>query len=131
MPSRIFRDDLLKGRVAIVTGGGSGIGSATASELARLGATVVIASRDEDKCTAAAVEINAEIREKFSPNESSGGYGCCIGRVVVVEHLIEVGGVGVLKLSDKTRGLQKLLHAFGRSPQAHIYPNPMAPKVKK
>jgi len=61
MPSRIFRDDLLKGRVAIVTGGGSGIGSATARELSRLGATVVIASRKPERIKAAAEGLTAEL----------------------------------------------------------------------
>ena len=37
----------MKDKVAIVTGGGSGIGRATAIELAHSGATVVIADRDE------------------------------------------------------------------------------------
>ena len=39
--SRIFAPDLLAGRVCVVSGAGSGLGRATALEMARLGATVV------------------------------------------------------------------------------------------
>jgi len=45
------------GRVAIVTGGGTGIGFATALQLARLGASVVIASRTADELERAAASI--------------------------------------------------------------------------
>jgi citronellol/citronellal dehydrogenase len=45
MPSRIFAPDLLAGKVIVVTGGGSGLGRATAVELAELGATVVVTGR--------------------------------------------------------------------------------------
>ncbi len=45
MPSEIFRPGLLDGQVIVVTGGGSGLGRATAIELAGLGATVVVAGR--------------------------------------------------------------------------------------
>jgi len=54
MPSRIFRDDLLAGTVALVTGGGTGIGAAIALELASLGASVTIASRKREHITPAA-----------------------------------------------------------------------------
>ena len=57
----IFRNDLFHGKVALVTGGGSGIGKAIATELASLGATVVIASRNHEKCQAAAEEINQSL----------------------------------------------------------------------
>jgi citronellol/citronellal dehydrogenase len=45
MPSRIFAPGLLEGQVVIVTGGGSGLGRATAVELTGCGAQVVVAGR--------------------------------------------------------------------------------------
>jgi peroxisomal trans-2-enoyl-CoA reductase len=57
-----FRPGLFEGKVALVTGGGTGIGRAIATELASLGATTVIASRSHDQCVAAALEINQSVR---------------------------------------------------------------------
>ena len=68
----VFRPTLFHNKVALVTGGGTGIGRSIATELASLGAKVVIASRDEKKCTVAAEEINKEIND-----------GTCCGKVVV------------------------------------------------
>ncbi len=48
------------GKVAIVTGGATGIGYATALQLAQLGASVVICSRSVDELAAAAAQISAE-----------------------------------------------------------------------
>lgn len=50
----IFRDGLLDGQVAIITGGGTGIGLGIAQLLARLGAHVVVASRKPEHVEAAA-----------------------------------------------------------------------------
>ena len=55
----IFAPGLLRGQVAIVTGGGCGIGRCTAHEIAALGAHVVIIGRKAEKLAAVQAEIEA------------------------------------------------------------------------
>lgn len=69
--SRVFVDGALAGQVAVVTGGGTNLGKAAAIELARCGASVVIAGRRADVLQAAAAEVGercscvaADIREQ-------------------------------------------------------------------
>ncbi len=57
--ARFFAKDILRGDVAIVTGGGTGIGRATAIALAESGAEVVIASRREEHLAQGATAISA------------------------------------------------------------------------
>jgi NAD(P)-dependent dehydrogenase (short-subunit alcohol dehydrogenase family) len=56
-PSAIFREGLLAGRTALVTGGGTGIGFSIARELGGLGARVTIAARNAERLVAAATEL--------------------------------------------------------------------------
>lgn len=44
----VFRENLLKGQVALVSGGGTGIGKAIALMLGKLGADIIICSRNEE-----------------------------------------------------------------------------------
>ncbi len=53
----IFAPGLMRGHVALITGGGSGIGRCTAHELAALGAAVAIVGRNADKLVAVQGEI--------------------------------------------------------------------------
>jgi NAD(P)-dependent dehydrogenase (short-subunit alcohol dehydrogenase family) len=57
--SQIFAPGLLEGQVAIVSGAGSGLGKATALELARLGATVIGCARRSEPLEATVTEIEA------------------------------------------------------------------------
>jgi len=58
--SDIFRDHLLDGKVAFVTGGGSGIGQSIAQGFAQHGASVVLAGRKQDRLDSAANAIRSE-----------------------------------------------------------------------
>lgn len=61
--SRIFAETMLEGRVVLVTGGGTGLGKASARELHACGATVAIAGRRAEVLEAAAEQIG----ERASP----------------------------------------------------------------
>lgn len=56
----VFSLDLLAGKVALVTGGGSGIGLVAARSLGQTGAEVVLAARDGDRLAAAADSLSAD-----------------------------------------------------------------------
>ena len=90
----IFQQGLLEGQVALVTGGGTGIGLGIATELARYGADVAVASRRRlhletavEKLTALggrAVAIQADVREAESVNDMVAQAVDQLGRIDIL-----------------------------------------------
>jgi Short-chain dehydrogenases of various substrate specificities len=73
----------IRDKVVLVTGGASGIGLATATELARRGANVTITSRSVDKATAAANAINE------STGASVTGLGLDLSELEKIDSFLE------------------------------------------
>ena len=58
--AKMLRDNALEGKVIVVTGGGSGLGKAMTKYFLELGAKVAITSRDLDKLTTTASELESQ-----------------------------------------------------------------------
>lgn len=81
----MLREGALKDKVAIVTGGGSGLGKAMTKYFLELGANVVITSRNLEKLQATAKELEEELRsnrerqsENKNDSEETGGKILCV-----------------------------------------------------
>src|SRR6266852_5706520 len=70
--SSVFADNILKGRVAFVTGGGTGITGGVARALAEAGANVALVSRRIEHLEPAAKAINEARERGSSPTVSEG-----------------------------------------------------------
>ncbi len=73
----IFKPGLFAGRVAVVTGGGSGMGRCVAHELASLGAEVALVGRTVEKLQGVEAEIAAQGSEG-QPMPQTGSFSCDI-----------------------------------------------------
>ncbi|WP_347372771.1 SDR family oxidoreductase [Aequorivita sp. Q41] len=65
--SKMLRDDALKGKTIVVTGGGSGLGKAMTTYFLELGANVVITSRNIEKLQAVKEELESATGGKVLP----------------------------------------------------------------
>lgn len=98
----------LSGSIAVVTGGGRGIGYAISSRLADMGATVVLTGRDE-------VRVQQVARDFISRGHKAEGIGCDITDLASVEALGErlrksYGRVDILVNNAGISGPSGLLH---------------------
>jgi citronellol/citronellal dehydrogenase len=110
LPKMRFAPDLLRGKVALVTGGGTGMGRATAIELARCGADVAVLGRRAeplDRCAAdiralggAALAMTADIREPGQIENAMLGIKAEFGRLDILVN--NAGGQFVAPARDLT-----------------------------
>lgn len=88
----------LSGRVAVVTGGSSGIGLATARQLLAEGANVVICGRDHERLQAAAAQLghedhlHAQVCDVLDPEAVQGFAESAVSRFGKVDVLINNAG---------------------------------------
>lgn len=120
---RIFTPGLFAGQVALVTGGGSGIGLATAAELARLGARIAICGRTADKLEAARAELAT-----VTPGGDDGVHAavCDIREAADVERLV----AGVVERFGAVDVLVNNAGGQFPAPAQHISANGFAAVVK-
>ncbi|TXE05805.1 SDR family oxidoreductase [Gelidibacter salicanalis] len=64
---KMLRDDALKGKTIVVTGGGSGLGKAMSKYFLELGANVAITSRNLEKLETTAAELEADTKGTCLP----------------------------------------------------------------
>lgn len=58
---------LMHGKTVLITGANSGLGRATAAELLRMGARVIMGCRDRARAEAAAAELRRDLRQAGGP----------------------------------------------------------------
>jgi NAD(P)-dependent dehydrogenase (short-subunit alcohol dehydrogenase family) len=93
--AKMLRDDALKGKTYVVTGGGSGLGKSMTRYLLELGAQVVITSRNLDKLKNAAEELESETGGKVLPLQCDvrDYEAVCAMRDHAVDHFGKVDGL--------------------------------------
>src|ERR671921_2326795 len=108
----------LKGKVAVVTGASSGIGEATARELASRGASVVLASRAMDKLEALRREISASgglalaVETDVSDRDSVDAMvGRTVGELGSLDILVNNAGLGLSGRITEVRA-EEVRHVF-------------------
>lgn len=92
---KMLRDDALKGKTYVVTGGGSGLGKSMTKYFLELGANVVITSRNLDKLKNTAKELEDETGGKVLPLQCDvRDYdGVCNMRDESIKHFGKVDGL--------------------------------------
>src|SRR5947199_6948963 len=86
----VFRSRILQGRIAFVTGGGTGITGGVARALAEAGANVALVSRSIEHLETAAKAINeARVREGSDPESPSIGEALAVAADVRKPEVVE------------------------------------------
>lgn len=83
---KMFKNDELKSKTILITGGGTGLGKSMATYFLELGANIIIASRKEDVINSTVEELKT-----LTKKDNIVGYVCDVRDYVQVEKVINLG----------------------------------------
>src|SRR5690348_11952668 len=101
MPSTMQPPFRLDGRVALVTGGASGIGEQTCRVLAQAGASVIIADIDRPRAEALAGELPGASVSVLDVTDEAG-VNAAFARIPALEILVNSAGIGLVGGIEET-----------------------------
>lgn len=89
--------------MALITGGSRGLGYMFAETLAQAGASIIIVSRDEDRC----IQVAGELQQRFS--RPMHAFGCDVARSESVDALYDsvTSAVGQVDILINSAGLNR------------------------
>jgi ketoreductase len=104
---------MLKAKVALVTGGGSGIGKAIAAQLAKIGVSVAIASRSQSRVDTVAWELTAaglsalavqmDVRNKLDVQRGVDGIVAKWGTIHILVNNAGISGLSLIDDEDDSK----------------------------
>jgi len=104
---------MLKAKVALVTGGGSGIGKAIAAQLAKIGVSVAIASRSQSRVDTVASELTAaglsalavqmDVRNKLDVQRGVDGIVAKWGTIHILVNNAGISGLSLIDDEDDSK----------------------------
>jgi NAD(P)-dependent dehydrogenase (short-subunit alcohol dehydrogenase family) len=107
-PLAVYKEDLFKGKTVLITGGGSGIGKHLTESFLKLGADVIISSRDEEKLIHTQKVFKEELGKEISyftcdiskPEEVRGMVNASFALKGKIDILINNAGANTLRPTE-------------------------------
>lgn len=114
----------LENKTILVTGASSGIGKATAIECAKLGATVVVTARNEERLSAVLAELDASYGQKhqmiIADISTSEGINQLISTLPVLDGVYSNAGIAIGNSPIKFIGEDQLQSLMQTNTYSHV-----------
>lgn len=114
----------LEGKIVLVTGASSGIGRATAIECAKLGASVIITARNEQRLSAVLAELDSSLGQKhqiiIADIASEEGLNALISALPVLDGVSSNAGIALGNSPIKFIGEEQMHSLMQTNTYSHV-----------